>query len=128
MLWLLQAVACVGNIVAAVSSADILQVCCAVACGPEIYVTLFPVQFPLSIIHIAPFPPSPPRSLAHLESGHSGTSVAKFIVPDWGDKVDSGIGLSYRPARRLHRLAGRYDHPMPESTLSPNPYYDFNKL
>jgi hypothetical protein len=30
-------------------------------------------------------------------------SVAKFIVPDWGDKVDS----------RLHRLAGRYDNPMP---------------
>ncbi len=24
--------------------------------------------------------------------------VAKFIVPDWEDKVDSGIGLSYRPA------------------------------
>jgi hypothetical protein len=35
-------------------------------------------------------------------------TVAKFIVPDCGDKVDSGIGLSYRPAR-LHRLAGRYD-------------------
>jgi hypothetical protein len=32
-------------------------------------------------------------------------SVAKFFVPDWGDKVDSGIGLSYRAAR-LHRLAG----------------------
>ncbi len=31
--------------------------------------------------------------------------VAKFIVPDWGDKVDYGIGFSYRPAR-LHRLAG----------------------
>ncbi len=26
------------------------------------------------------------------------TTVAKFIVLDWGDKVDSGIGLSYRPA------------------------------
>jgi hypothetical protein len=35
--------------------------------------------------------------------------VAKFIVPDWGDKVDSGKGLSYRPAK-LHRLAGRYDN------------------
>ncbi len=34
-----------------------------------------------------------------------------------GDKVDSGIGL-YRPPR-LHRLAGRYDNPMPESTLFP---------
>ncbi len=26
-----------------------------------------------------------------------------LLVPDWGDIVDSGIGLSYRPAR-LHRL------------------------
>ncbi len=43
--------------------------------------------------------------------------VAKFIDPDWGDKVNSG--LSYRPAR-LHELAGRYDNPMPESTLSPS--------
>jgi hypothetical protein len=25
-------------------------------------------------------------------------AVAEFIVPDWGDKVNSGIGLSYRPA------------------------------
>jgi hypothetical protein len=41
-------------------------------------------------------------------------TLAKFIGPDWGDKVDSGIGL-YRHAR-LHRLAGRYDNHMPEST------------
>ncbi len=35
-------------------------------------------------------------------------SVAEFIVPDWGNKVNSGIiGLSYRTAM-LHRLAGRY--------------------
>ncbi len=47
-------------------------------------------------------------------------AVAKFIVPDWGDKVDSGMGLTYRAAR-LHRLAGRYefDNPVPESTISP---------
>jgi hypothetical protein len=45
--------------------------------------------------------------------------VSKFIVPDWGNKVNSGIGLSYRPAR-LHRLAGRYDNPMTESTISHN--------
>jgi hypothetical protein len=30
-------------------------------------------------------------------------AVAKFLVPDLGDKVDSGIELSYRPTR-LHRL------------------------
>ncbi len=51
--------------------------------------------------------------------------VAKFIVPDRRDKVDSGIALSYRPAR-LYWLAGRYDNPMPETTLSPPPRdYEF---
>ncbi len=30
-------------------------------------------------------------------------SVVKFMFPNWGDKIDSGTGLSYRPAR-LHRL------------------------
>ncbi len=34
--------------------------------------------------------------------------VAKFIVPDWGDKVES----AYRPTG-LFRLAGRYDNPLP---------------
>jgi hypothetical protein len=41
---------------------------------------------------------------------------AKFIVSDWGNNVDSGIGLSYRPARK-HWFAGRYDNPMPEPTI-----------
>jgi hypothetical protein len=45
-------------------------------------------------------------------------SVAKFLVPDWGDTVDSGIGLSYRPAR-LHRMSGWYDNTMPEASVSP---------
>ncbi len=39
-------------------------------------------------------------------------SIAKFVVPDWGDKVDSGTELSYRPPGYI----GRYDNPMPEST------------
>jgi hypothetical protein len=43
-------------------------------------------------------------------------TVAEFINPDWRDKVNSGIGLSYRPAR-LHGLRGRYNNPMPELTL-----------
>jgi hypothetical protein len=30
-----------------------------------------------------------------------GDTVAEFIVPDWGDKVNSVNGLRYRPAR-LH--------------------------
>jgi hypothetical protein len=34
-----------------------------------------------------------------------------------GDKVD--YRLSYQPVR-LHKLAGRYDNPMPEATLSPS--------
>jgi hypothetical protein len=33
--------------------------------------------------------------------------VVKFMVPDWGDKLDPGIGLSYRPDR-IH--IGRYDN------------------
>ncbi len=45
-------------------------------------------------------------------------SVAKFIVPDRGDKINSGIELS---PGRLHRLAGRFDNPMTESTISPSP-------
>jgi hypothetical protein len=32
--------------------------------------------------------------------------VAKFIVPDLGDRVTSGIGFSSRPAR-LHKYIGR---------------------
>ncbi len=43
-----------------------------------------------------------------IDERHRGTErpKAKFIIPDWGDKVDSGIGLSYRPAR-LHTQAGQ---------------------
>jgi glycosidase len=47
------------------------------------------------------------------------STEAIFIVPDRWDKVDSGIGLSYRSAM-LHRLAVLYDNSMPESTISPN--------
>jgi hypothetical protein len=44
---------------------------------------------------------------------HCAGTVAKFIVPDWGDKVDyNGIGFSYPPAS-LGSLTGRYDNPMP---------------
>jgi hypothetical protein len=39
--------------------------------------------------------------------------VAKFIVPDREDKVDSGIGMSHRPAS-ICRLPGLYNNPMPE--------------
>ncbi len=42
--------------------------------------------------------------------------VAKLIVLNWRDKVDSVIWLSYRPAR-LQRLTGRYNNPMPKLTL-----------
>ncbi len=54
--------------------------------------------------------------------------LSQIHIPDWGiyyTVVDSGIGLSYRPAPRLHRLAGRYDNPMPELTLSPQSGVDF---
>jgi hypothetical protein len=42
-------------------------------------------------------------------------TVAKCTVHDWGDIVDSGIGLLYRPAR-IQRMVGSYDNPMQEST------------
>ncbi len=45
--------------------------------------------------------------------------VAEFIVSDWGDKINPGIGFSYRPAR-IHRMAGRYDNPVPELIRSPS--------
>jgi hypothetical protein len=47
--------------------------------------------------------------------------VSKFIVPDWGDKVDSGRGLLYRPDRlyNIHRLAGRYEQLYAEVNLFP---------
>ncbi len=44
-------------------------------------------------------------------------AVDKFIGPYWGDKVDYGIGLSYRPAT-LCSLMVQYNNPMPLSTLS----------
>ncbi len=54
--------------------------------------------------------------------------LAKFIVPDKGDKVDSGVGLSYRPARLVHkhRLTGRYTTTLCWSqTISPSRDYKF---
>ncbi len=38
------------------------------------------------------------RALLNFNTRKVLTSVAKFLVPDWGDIVDYGIGLSYRPA------------------------------
>jgi hypothetical protein len=45
-------------------------------------------------------------------------SEAELIVPDWGDKVDYGIGLPYRPVR-LHRLAVRGTTILCQSRLYP---------
>jgi hypothetical protein len=59
-----------------------------------------------------------PLSLYIPRLWQHNTTEAKFIVPDGGDKVDSGIGLSYRPAG-LHRLAvaGRYTTTLCRSQL-----------
>ncbi len=53
----------------------------------------------------------PDRQMKQTSESPQLRTVDIVIVPDWGggDKVDSGIGLSYRPAK-LHRLAGRYDN------------------
>ncbi len=57
-----------------------------------------------------------------VQNIHGSRLLAKFLVHDWGNKVDSGIGLLYRPAR-LHRLAGHShisnENPKPESTIYP---------
>ncbi len=39
-----------------------------------------------------------------VPEGQRHSPEAQFIVPDWEDKVDYGIGLSNRPVR-LHTLA-----------------------
>jgi hypothetical protein len=52
-------------------------------------------------------------------------TVAKFKVHDWGDKVDSGKGCRTGPPGGLHRLAGQYDNPMPESTIYQLPFRDY---
>ncbi len=49
---------------------------------------------------------------------------SRIHSPWLGGKVNSGIGLSYRPAI-LHDMAGQYDNAMPESTLSPIRDYEF---
>ncbi len=63
--------------------------------------------------------------MEQLQSGPMNLAIAKFIGPDWGDKVDSGIWLSNLLAR-LHFLAGRYVNPMPEKTTSPVRDYEFS--
>jgi hypothetical protein len=70
-----------------------------------------------------------PAFATHIEESkrnrrEAEIAVAKFIIPDGEDKVDSGIGLLYRPAR-LHRLTGQYNNPMPELTISSFRDYEF---
>jgi hypothetical protein len=57
------------------------------------------------------------RNNEHGTSTTSWNKISKFFIPDWRDIVDPGTGLSCRPAW-LHRLAGRYDNSLPESTIS----------
>ncbi len=57
------------------------------------------------------------RGYTQLKMEYSASS--QIHSPWMGDIVDSGIGLSYRPTS-LRSLAGRYNNPLPESTLSPS--------
>ncbi len=52
---------------------------------------------------------------------------AKFLVPGLGDKVDSGVGLSYRTGpHRLHRLASRcYIQPYARVNYSISPTREY---
>ncbi len=52
------------------------------------------------------------------KSGARSTEAIFIVLERGGDKVNSGIGLSYRPAS-LCSLAGRCDNLMPELTSSP---------
>ncbi len=53
-----------------------------------------------------------------LPSAFFYTFEVQFVVPNWRNKVDYSIGLSYRPAR-LHRLAAQHDNPIWQSPLNP---------
>jgi len=45
--------------------------------------------------------------------------VTKFIVPDWGIQLTREYGCLVAPAcQPISSVAGRYDNPMPELTLS----------
>jgi hypothetical protein len=63
--------------------------------------------------HPPPTPPPLPK-LGIFEPERRGyrwkweSTETKFLIPYWGDKVDSGKGLSYW----LQNLAGLYDNPM----------------
>jgi hypothetical protein len=65
---------------------------------------------------------------SELSRGHSPS--AKFIVPDWGNKVDSGIGVSYRLARPHRLTTGLYSVRQPYTLCRSQLYppvmdYDF---
>jgi hypothetical protein len=59
----------------------------------------------------------------HKKSSESFVSImlicCQILSPWLGDIVASGIALLFWPAS-LCSLAGRYDNPMPESTISPS--------
>ncbi len=55
--------------------------------------------------------------MATLTVQYARLYCSQIHSPWLGDKVDSGIGLSYRPASLCSQLAGRYDNPLPESTI-----------
>jgi hypothetical protein len=59
-----------------------------------------------------------PKFLFEYSLGAPPLLQYKFLVPDWGDKIDYVIGLSYRYAS-LCSLAGWYDNLTPKSSLSP---------
>ncbi len=65
------------------------------------------IETPVYLLTKTGFQPSNRRSL--LLRRWSWTTVAEFIDSDWGDKVNSSCSL-----------AGRYNNPMPEFTLSPS--------
>jgi hypothetical protein len=51
-----------------------------------------------------------------VEEEKTGSSVSKFIVPDWGIKLTTVVVGTGPPACSL---TGRFDNPLPKLTLSP---------
>jgi hypothetical protein len=59
-----------------------------------------------------------PADIERISLKLASESRGQIRSPRLGDVVDSGIGLSYR-LDCLFNLAGWYDNPLPQSTISP---------
>ncbi len=80
-----------------------------------------------SLVSLIMYLDFPSKITLSILSPHNKCKYSSQIHSPWmGDIVDFGIGLSYGlPVYVLWSLAGRYDNPMPFSTLSPHAVRDY---